>query len=137
MLAATDVVHVLVDRPLKVAIVIVVAVIANWLVRRAITRFVSRVQGEPAREALTALREGQTPADTQPLRMRRAQRAETVAALLRSVSSMVIWVMAFFTALSQLSIELGPLIAGASMGLSSVFVVSNSLRRRRICQHDA
>jgi len=115
MLAATDVVHVLVDRPLKVAIVIVVAVIANWLVRRAITRFVSRLQGEPAREALTALREGQTPADTQPLRMRRAQRAETVAALLRSVASMVIWVMAFFTALSQLSIELGPLLAGASI----------------------
>ena len=110
MLAASDVVHVLVDRPLKVAIVIAVAFVASWLVRRAITRFVSRVQGEPARQALTALREGQTPADTQPLRLRRAQRAETVAALLRSMASMVIWTMAFLTALSQLSIELGPLI---------------------------
>ena len=129
MLAATDVVHVLVDRPLKVAIVIVVAVIANWLVRRAITRFVSRVQGEPARQALSALREGQTPADTQPLRMRRAQRAETVAALLRSVASMVIWVMAFFTALSQLSIELGPLIAGASIaGVAVSFGAQNLVR---------
>jgi small conductance mechanosensitive channel len=129
LLAATDVVHVLVDRPLKVAIVIAVAVIANWLVRRAITRFVSRVQGEPARQALTALREDQTPADSQPLRLRRAQRTETVAALLRSVASMVIWIMAFLTALSQLSIELGPLIAGASIaGVAISFGAQNLVR---------
>jgi len=129
MLAASDVVHVLVDRPLKVAIVIAVAFVASWLVRRAITRFVSRVQGEPARQALTALREGQTPADTQPLRLRRAQRAETVAALLRSMASMVIWTMAFLTALSQLSIELGPLIAGASIaGVAISFGAQNLVR---------
>src|SRR5206468_2191204 len=108
VLAASDVVHVLIDRPLKVAIVIAVAFVANWLVHRAINRFVKRVQGEPAREALTQLVEGQTPADTQPLPLRRAQRAETVAALLRSVSSIVIWVMAFLTALSQINLELGP-----------------------------
>jgi small conductance mechanosensitive channel len=115
MLAATDVVNVLIDRPLKVAIVIAAAFLANWLVHRAIKRFVRRLQGEPAREALTQLVEGQTPADTQPLRLRRAQRAETVGALLRSVSSIVIWVMAVLTALSQLNLELGPLIAGASI----------------------
>jgi small conductance mechanosensitive channel len=115
VLAASDVVHVLIDRPLKVAIVIAVAFVANWLVHRAINRFVRRVQGEPAREALAQLVEGQTPADTQPLRLRRAQRAETVAALLRSVASIVIWVMASLTALSELNIELGPLVAGASI----------------------
>ncbi len=115
MLAATDVVHVLIDRPLKVAIVIAVAFAANFVIHRAINRFVRRVQGEPAREALTALVEGQTPADTQPLRLRRAQRAETVAALLRSVSSLVIWVLASLTALGQLNIELAPLLAGASI----------------------
>jgi moderate conductance mechanosensitive channel len=129
MLAASDVVHVLIDRPLKVAIVIVVAFVANWLVHRAIDRFVRRLQGEPAREALSQLVEGQTPTDTQPLRLRRAQRAETVAALLRSVSSIVIWVMAFLTALSQLSLELGPLIAGASIaGVAFSFGAQNLVR---------
>ena len=129
MLAASDVVHVLIDRPLKVAIVIAVAFVANWLVHRAINRFVKRVQGEPAREALTQLVEGQTPADTQPLRLRRAQRAETVAALLRSVSSIVIWVMAFLTALSQINLELGPLIAGASIaGVAISFGAQNLVR---------
>ena len=129
MLAASDVVHVLIDRPLKVAIVIAVAFVANWLVHRAIDRFVRRVQGEPAREALTQLIEGQTPTDTQPLRLRRAQRAETVAALLRSLASIVIWVMAFLTALGQLNIELAPLIAGASIaGVALSFGAQNLVR---------
>src|SRR5437763_12409320 len=129
MLAASDVVHVLIDRPLKVAVVIAVAFVANWLVHRAITRFVRRVQGEPAREALTQLVEGQTPTDTQPLRLRRAQRAETVAALLRSMASMVIWVLAFLTVLNQLGIELAPLIAGASMvGDALSFGAQNHVR---------
>ena len=129
MLAASDVVHVLIDRPLKVAVVIAVAFVANWLVHRAITRFVRRVQGEPAREALTQLVEGQTPTDTQPLRLRRAQRAETVAALLRSMASMVIWVLAFLTVLNQLGIELAPLIAGVSIvGVALSFGAQNLVR---------
>jgi small conductance mechanosensitive channel len=129
VLATSDVVHVLIDRPLKVAIIIAVAFVANWVVHRAINRFVRRIQGEPAREALTALVEGQTPADTQPLRLRRAQRAETVAALLRSVSSIAIWVMAFLTALSELNIELAPLIAGASIaGIAISFGAQNLVR---------
>ena len=129
MLAASDVVHVLIDRPLKVAIVIAVAFVANFLVHRAINRFVRRVQGEPARQALTALVEGQTPADTQPLRLRRAQRAETVATLLGSVASIVIWVLAFLTALSELNIELAPLIAGASIaGIAISFGAQNLVR---------
>jgi small conductance mechanosensitive channel len=129
MFAATDLVHVLVDRPLKVAVVIVIAFVASRVTRRAITRFVSRVQGEPARQALTALVEGQTPEDTQPLRLRRAQRAETVAALLRSVASLVIWLMAFLTILSQIGIQLGPLIAGASIaGVAISFGAQNLVR---------
>jgi small conductance mechanosensitive channel len=129
MFAATDLVHVLVDRPLKVAVVIVIAFVASRVTRRAITRFVSRVQAEPARQALTALVEGQTPEDTQPLRLRRAQRAETVAALLRSVASLVIWLMAFLTILSQIGIQLGPLIAGASIaGVAISFGAQNLVR---------
>jgi small-conductance mechanosensitive channel len=129
MLAATDLIHVAVDRPLKVAVVIVIAFVASHLTRRAIRRFVSRVQGEPARQALTALVEGQTPEDTQPLRLRRAQRAETVAALLCSIASMVIWLMAFMTILNQVGIELGPLIAGASIaGVAISFGAQNLVR---------
>src|SRR6266513_228250 len=99
MVVASDFLDVALGRSIKVAVVIGIAIIASWLVRRAILRFVSRVQGEPARQALEALREGQVPADTQPLRMRRAQRAETVAALLTSMASLVIWLMAFMTVL--------------------------------------
>src|SRR4051794_15419478 len=129
MVLAADLLSVVVDRPLKVAIVIAVAFVASRLTRRAIKRFVSRVQGEPARQALNALVEGETPDDTQPLRLRRAQRAETVAALLCSVASMVIWLMAFLTILSQIGIELGPLIAGASIaGVAISFGAQNLVR---------
>jgi small conductance mechanosensitive channel len=69
------------------------------------------------------------PEDTQPLRLRRAQRTETVAALLRSLASMVIWLMAGLTALSQLGIQLGPLIAGASIaGVAISFGAQNLVR---------
>ena len=129
MLATSDVVQVLVDRPLKVAIVVVVAFVANWLIHRAINRFVRRIQGQPARDALTALVEGETPVDTQPLRMRRAQRAETVAALLRSVASMGIWILALLTVLNQLGIELAPLLAGVSIvGVALSFGAQNLVR---------
>jgi small conductance mechanosensitive channel len=115
MVAANDFVQVALGRPLKVAITIAVAFVASWLVRRAITRFVHGLQGEPARQAMEALREGQVPDDTEPLRLRRAQRAETVAALFRSVASLVIWFMAALTVLGQIGIQQGPLIAGASI----------------------
>src|SRR4051812_11651979 len=128
-LAANDFIHVALGRPLKVAVVIAIAFVASWLVKRAITRFVSRVQGEPARQALEALREGDVPEDTEPLRLRRAQRAETVAALLSSFASLVIWLMAFLTALSQVGIELGPLIAGASIaGVALSFGAQNIVK---------
>jgi moderate conductance mechanosensitive channel len=129
MLAASDFLHVALARSVKVAVVIVIAIVASWLMKRAITRFVGRMQGESARRALEALREGEVPDDTEPLRLRRAQRAETVAALLSSVASLIIWLMAFMTALSQVGIELGPLIAGASIaGVALSFGAQNIVK---------
>src|SRR5947207_11587782 len=83
-----------VDRPLKVAIVLIVAFVAVRLTHRAINRLVARLQTEPGRQALTAVLDDQPIEDTGPLRLRRAQRAETVGALLRSMSSFVIWLLA-------------------------------------------
>src|SRR5437899_10140649 len=97
----------LIDRPLKGFVLIVLAWIGVRLANRAITRFVSRLQPEQAREALGILREGSLPDDTAPLRLRRAQRAETVGALLKSAAALVIWVLAMFAVLNQIGINLG------------------------------
>jgi small conductance mechanosensitive channel len=119
----------LVHRPLKVLILVVLAWVGVRLAHRAITRFVSRLQPEQAREALGMLREGSLPADTAPLRLRRAQRAETVGALLKSAAALVIWVLTVFAVLNQIGINLGALIAGASIvGVAVSFGAQNLVR---------
>jgi small-conductance mechanosensitive channel len=119
----------LIDRPLKVLILVVVAWIGVRVAHRAIDRFVSRLQPEQAREALGLLRDGAVPEDTTPLRLRRAQRAETVGALLKSAASLVIWVLTMFAMLNQIGINLGALIAGASIvGIAVSFGAQNLVR---------
>src|SRR2546430_6663517 len=79
---------VLVDRPLKAMILVGLALVGVKLAHRAIERFVNGLQPQQAREALEVLREGSLPDDTTPLRLRRAQRTETVGALLKSVAAL-------------------------------------------------
>jgi small conductance mechanosensitive channel len=54
--------------------------------------------------------------DTGPMpEARRAQRAETVGAVLRSVVAITIWSVAVLTVLSELGVNLAPLLAGAGI----------------------
>ena len=102
-------------RPLKILLIVVLAVVANWLLRRAIDRFVEGVEratirrdtGEPG-ELASMLAPG-------PLGDRAKQRAETLAAVLRSLGRAVIMVVAGLTVLGELRINLGPLLAGAGI----------------------
>src|SRR5438067_721833 len=119
----------LIDRPLKAFVLIVVAWVGVRLAHRAISRFVSRLQPEQAREALGILRDGSLPDDTAPLRLRRAQRAETVGALLKSAAALIIWVLTMIAVLNQIGINLGALIAGASIvGIAVSFGAQNLVR---------
>jgi small conductance mechanosensitive channel len=135
LMAATDtssadhLIRFLIDRPLKALVLVVLAWVGVRLAHRAITRFVSRLQPEQAREALGILRDGSLPDDTAPLRLRRAQRAETVGALLKSAAALIIWVLAMFAVLNQIGINLGALIAGASIvGIAVSFGAQNLVR---------
>ena len=127
--SAQHLIQFLIDRPLKVLVLVLLAWIGVRFAHRAIARFVSRLQPEQAREALGILREGSVPDDTAPLRLRRAQRAETVGALLKSAAALVIWVLAMFAVLNQIGINLGALIAGASiLGIAVSFGAQNLVR---------
>jgi small-conductance mechanosensitive channel len=89
---------VLLARPLKVLIIVVIAWVANVALRRAVTRFVARLDGTGSVATLRA-----------------AARARTLAQVLRSGGSAVIWVLTITTLLGEVGINLGPLIAGAGI----------------------
>ncbi len=59
----------------------------------------------------------------------KARRVETVAALIRSIASTTVWTIALLMALSELGLNLGPLIAGAGiLGVAVGFGAQNLVR---------
>jgi small-conductance mechanosensitive channel len=120
---------VLFAKPISIALVVALAAGVNWLARRAIGRFVGTLMGEQTtgrrlKRRLRHTRVGNvlppSVLDTGAVSMRSGARAETLGAVLRSVASFVIWMIAFITILGELGISIGPLIAGA--GLAGVAV---------------
>jgi small conductance mechanosensitive channel len=90
----------LLDKPLKILFVVVVAAV------------LSRVLGRLARKAVESL------AGTTPVRRvspRADQRARTLASVTGSVVRIIVWTIAGLTILGLVGLNLGPLIAGASI----------------------
>jgi small conductance mechanosensitive channel len=107
----------LVGTPLRVLLVIVGAWVLNRLVRRAIRRFAARIEGSAESGRLRRWRE-RTPQvllSTGEVNLRSAARAQTIAIVLRSLASGVIWTFAFVYVLAAVGLELGPLLAGAGV----------------------
>jgi small-conductance mechanosensitive channel len=107
----------LLTRSLKVAAVLLVAFAADRLARWTVRRIVRGLQREPIQQRLQSIR-AKTPrvllASTDPLpSLRRSQRADTIGAVLRNLSSVVIWLLACIAVLQILGVQLGPLLAGA------------------------
>jgi moderate conductance mechanosensitive channel len=113
--------------PAKALLILVVAWVANRLVRRAIGRMVASMSED---RGLAALRPPSALARTGEIpSLRRVQRAETVGALLKSVASFSIWSLAGLMALGTLGLDLGPLIAGAGIvGVAVGFGSQNLVR---------
>ena len=105
-------------RPLRIVLILVVAWILNRFVRRLVDGFVARLTDPDAdltRDRLRRFtpRHLQTPSAPPPLRA--SARAETIGTVLKSIASIVIYSIAVMTALAEININLGPLIAGAGI----------------------
>jgi moderate conductance mechanosensitive channel len=129
---AATVFDVLVGTPLRIALILVLAVLANRLARRGIRRLVARMQEEETLEKLGRMkrRAGLSLLDSgrQPS-LRRSQRAESIGALLRSTTTVVIWAIAILSILDVLGLPLGPLLAGAGIvGIAVGFGAQNLVR---------
>ncbi|MBI2709430.1 MAG: mechanosensitive ion channel family protein [Actinobacteria bacterium] len=106
----------LVSRPLKIILILIGAWLSNQVVRRAIRRFAERVAGSATSRRAARVRE-RGPSVLVPGEPgeRSAARARTIAQVLRSIASVVIWVFAAAYVLAELGLQLGPLIAGAGV----------------------
>lgn len=111
-------------KPLTILLIVVVAWLVHRLVRRTIDHFTASLSGEqpPSRRLKRRLRRtglGQRLPEsvlaTGAYSVRRAARAATLGAVLRSIAGFAIWVVAGVTILGELTINLGPLIASAGI----------------------
>jgi moderate conductance mechanosensitive channel len=119
----------IVAKPAKVLLIFLVAYIVNRAVRRGIRRLITRLVAERTDRAAERRREevedgrfaaltGRAREKAQFLAFqseRSEQRAESLGAVLRSITSLVVYTMAAIIALAEFGISLGPLVAGAGI----------------------
>lgn len=101
----------------RMAVIVLLACIARWLVQLAIRRMV-KLSTDRTRSHLERLgRPGQLLAAATGLESQRQnQRAATMGSLLGSAATVVIVTVALLTVLSDVGINLGPVIASAGVG---------------------
>jgi len=111
-------------KPFHILLVVAVAWVVTRVLHRATDQFVQRLAGRGQttrrlkRRLRTAPLAGRLPSamlDTGPMSLRAEARAETLGEVLRSVATLLVWGIAGITILGELGINLGPLIAGASI----------------------
>src|SRR6266542_1983572 len=108
----------LLGRATKVA-ALLAAFVVERLARWMVGRVVRGLQRQGVQQRLQSSR-ARTPrallATTDPLpSLRHAQRADAIGAVLRNLSSVVIWLLAAILVLQVLGVRLGPLLAGAGV----------------------
>jgi small conductance mechanosensitive channel len=119
--------------PLRIALIVLVSYVLVLVARRIIKRAVRHLAADDAQDRMQKIRRrtGLSLLDTttEIPNARRIQRAETIGVVLRSVASIFIWGTALFMVLSELGIDLAPLIAGAGIvGLALGFGAQTLVR---------
>lgn len=103
--------------PLRIAIILVSALVAqillSWTIRRVVRRTSKRARVERLSQQRKVARTAELSAML--LNQRTEQRAAAVGSLLRSVVSVTIWTIAVLMILPLLGIDIGPLLASAGV----------------------
>ena len=108
----------LLDRPIRIALILVLAWIVTRFAKRAIVRFTKRIASASSHSRLHKLRErgpGKMLIDD-VARVRAESRAETLGHVLRSIVVFTVWTFAALIVMGEIGVNLGPLIAGAGIG---------------------
>lgn len=122
----------LINRPLRIVLIIVGALILSRVLRHAIDRLSDRIRHTPKDPRLAQFRKltgGQANGGENGIAGRAPARAEAIEAVLKSIVSVVVWVLAVLLVLGELNINLAPLIAGAGIaGIALGFGAQSMVR---------
>jgi small conductance mechanosensitive channel len=108
----------LLDAPLTIILILVVAAVANYVARRLIKRGLRRLASGGLRERLGSSVRRRTPAaflETGETSMRGEQRIDALTSVLRSATTFFIWLIASFMILGAVGVNIAPLLAGAGV----------------------
>ncbi|GAA1801979.1 mechanosensitive ion channel [Luedemannella flava] len=119
-------------KPLTIIGIVLLALIARWLLHRVINKVIGNVSTgsfhglfNPLRERMPVALQEATGARSE----RRRQRAEALGSVLRSVASATIFSIAFLMILSELGLNLAPILTGAGVaGLAVGFGAQNLVK---------
>lgn len=104
-----------VDTPLRILVILLVALVVTILYRRAVRRVVSRLASRRTRAALDQVSR-HTSGAIRPMDESRAEaRVHTLERVLVAAGTGFIWVVTALVVLSELDVNLAPLIAGAGV----------------------
>jgi moderate conductance mechanosensitive channel len=130
-LTPADVADWLLGAPLRILLILIGALIANRLGRRAVKRSLTRLHSGAVRERMGAMRR-RTPAallETGETSLRAEQRIDALSSVLRSIVTFVVFLVAGLMCLGEVGIDLGPLLAGAGVLGVAIGFGSQSLVR--------
>lgn len=121
----------LVAKPLTILLILVCAFLIRLIVRKIIDRITSipRNNNRKLPALLRPLRERAPGLLGPSLTERRAQRAKTIGSVLKSVTTFVVYGLAFMQILSELGYNLGPILASAGiLGVALGFGAQNLVK---------
>ncbi|MBO0871101.1 MAG: mechanosensitive ion channel family protein [Micromonosporaceae bacterium] len=105
-------------KPFRILMIILAALLLRWIVHRTVNRLVRHTAEATVPALLRPLRE-RLPTSLQEATTlfpeRRRQRAEAIGSVLRSTATAVIFSIAFLLILSELGVDLAPLLASAGI----------------------
>ena len=116
--------------PLSILLIIVLGLLFRWFVCRAIDRLVARAIKGTVPGVIANTKAGEFLADLRPgSNERRKQRAETMGSLLKSITTGVILAIVTVMVLSQLGVNVAPIIASAGiLGIAFGFGAQNLVK---------
>jgi len=106
-----------IDRPIRVVVILLLAWVLNRMARRSIGALSDRIRATPSHPRLQRIRT-QGPGGSEMDRAEAARapaRAEAIEAVLKSLVTVSLWVIAVLLILSEFNVNLAPLIAGAGV----------------------